>query len=122
MDADARHWFKTLGPVAAFPRRLPAFLESLLPVEDSRGLLAAAHLLSQLVYWHKRGANGEWTYKRDVDMMAETGLTRHELLRAKHLLVKTHFVNITHRGLPRTTWYRVDMINLLNAAKRFTDE
>jgi len=105
------------GRVIAYRPRHTCLLEQILPPK-TRGLPNAAILLAQLIYWHGKGANGDWTYKKDLDMREETGLSRMELKHAKELLRKSRLVAIEHHGIPPLTWYCVDLKNLVSLLRR----
>jgi hypothetical protein len=83
------------------------------------GNVTSALLLSQICYWSKRTTKpGGWFYKSSSDWMAETGLTRHELISARRRLVDRNIVSEMRRGIPATVNFRLnaDILNELLAA------
>lgn len=71
------------------------------------GSVTGAVLLSQSVYWQARSKHeGGWWFKTQADWQDETGLTRRELATAKAAC--KNFLESDVRGVPATTWYRVN--------------
>ena len=65
------------------------------------GSVKAAILLSQMIYWTKKGvnvkANDGWFHKQAEHWTIETGLTRHEQNTARKLLVQLGFLDVQHK-------------------------
>lgn len=85
------------------------------------GKAVAGILLGQLCFWDGVNATtkGEhwdgWFYKAAQDLMAETGLSRSELETGQRILLGLGFAEMEARGVPRTTWYRVDLDKIAEA-------
>jgi len=71
----------------------------------------AALLLSQLVYWTRRGAdvldNDGWIFKTREDWEAEIGLSKHEQITARNILTGLGLMEETRTGAPARNCYRV---------------
>jgi hypothetical protein len=79
------------------------------------GSVTAAVLLSQAVYWSRRtGANDGWFWKTVDEWEEETGLSRYEQETARKILgrITPLFWEEAKRGIPRRTWYRLDLEQL----------
>ena len=65
------------------------------------GSVKAAILLSQMIYWTKKGvsvkANDGWFHKQAEHWTMETGLTRHEQDTSRKLLVQLEFLEVKHK-------------------------
>src|SRR3990167_11550865 len=71
------------------------------------GSVKAAILLSQAVYWQKRAKQKDgWWYKSAKEWEDETGLTRHELDKAKKDCEK--YLKTDLRGVPATVHWKVE--------------
>lgn len=70
------------------------------------GGVTGAVLLSQLVYWHNR-MDGEWFYKTQSEIKAETGLTREEQETARRRLISAGVIEEERRGVPAKLFFRV---------------
>lgn len=69
--------------------------------------------LSQLWYWHGRGADPEWIHKTIVEWTEETGLSRKEQDRAKRELVSRGLISIEKRGVPCRCYFRLNMAEII---------
>lgn len=78
---------------------------------DLTGSVTAALFLSQAVYWQYRN-DGHWTKTRD-EWTEETGLSRREQETARKRLRELPFYHEQHAGMPRQTWYHVDLDALM---------
>ena len=71
----------------------------------------AALLLSQLVYWTRRGAdvldNDGWIFKTREDWEAEIGLSKHEQITARNILTGLGLMEEARTGAPARNCYRV---------------
>ncbi len=88
------------------------------------GSVKAAILLSQMIYWTKKGvevkANDGWFRKRSEHWTIETGLTRHEQDTARKLLVDIGFLEIRHvvaegKKAHGEVHYRLNLMKIGNA-------
>lgn len=71
------------------------------------GSVKAAILLSQAVYWQKRARQKDgWWYKTAEEWEDETGLTRHELDRARKAAEKYLMTDV--RDVPPRLYWKVD--------------
>ena len=68
------------------------------------GSVTAGIVLSQLMYWFSKK---DEIYKTDKQMMKETFLSADELRSAKKKLKKVDFIEITRRGIPAKTYYKI---------------
>ncbi|MFQ1679192.1 replication protein [Pantoea dispersa] len=85
------------------------------------GGVTGAVLLSQLVYWHNR-MDGEWFYKTQSEIRAETGLSREEQETARRRLISAGVIEEERRGVPAKLFFRVkadhlESLLLQNAGK-----
>ena len=75
------------------------------------GDMKAALLLSQLVYWTRRGAdvldNDGWVFKTREQWEAEIGLSKHEQATARGILVGLGIIEEARTGAPARNCYRV---------------
>lgn len=78
------------------------------------GKMTAGVALAQLVYWWS-SKGGQWLYKTDVEVCAETALTPDEWVAAKKLLKASGFVSIELRGLPAKSHYFVHIDKITDA-------
>jgi hypothetical protein len=72
----------------------------------------AALLLSQLVYWTRRGAdvldNDGWVFKTREQWEAEIGLSKHEQVTARNILIGLGLMAEARTGAPARNCYRVN--------------
>jgi len=72
----------------------------------------AALLLSQLVYWTRRGAdvldNDGWVFKTREQWEAEIGLSKHEQVTARNILINLGLMEEARTGAPARNCYRVN--------------
>lgn len=72
----------------------------------------AALLLSQLVYWTRRGAdvldNDGWVFKTREQWEAEIGLSKHEQVTARNILIGLGLMEEARTGAPARNCYRVN--------------
>ncbi|MBU9363476.1 hypothetical protein [Burkholderia multivorans] len=80
-----------------------------------------AMLLSQLVYWTRRGrdvgGNGGWVHKTREHWFAETGLSREEQENARRRLRDRAFVTEWRGGRPACLHYRLDVRAMSTAVR-----
>ncbi|MBR8030104.1 hypothetical protein KDX27_41290 [Burkholderia cenocepacia] len=80
-----------------------------------------ALLLSQLVYWTRRGrdveANGGWIHKTREHWLLETGLSREEQENARRRLRNLNLVSEWRSGQPARMHYRLEMEALSTAVR-----
>lgn len=63
---------------------------------DITGNFAAAHMLSQLIYWSQRTPNADgWVYKSDADWAKEIRLSRFQVVSAKTVLQDLELIEVT---------------------------
>lgn len=71
----------------------------------------AALLLSQLVYWTRRGAdvldNDGWVFKTREQLEEEIGLSKHEQVTARNILIGLGLMEEARTGAPARNCYRV---------------
>jgi len=77
------------------------------------GSITAGLLLSQVVYWDS--VMKREFYKKDKEFCKELGMSIDEFKGAKKKIVK--FVNITIKGIPPTTYYRLNKESVILAIK-----
>ena len=72
------------------------------------GKTSAGYLLSQIIHWHtvKKGAE---FYKTDKEFCQELEMGPSEFRAAKKLLTDMQAITIVRRGIPSTSYYRVNM-------------
>lgn len=72
----------------------------------------AALLLSQLVYWTRRGAdvldNDGWVFKTREQWEAEIGLSKHEQVTARNILINLGLMEEARTGAPARNCYRLN--------------
>jgi hypothetical protein len=72
------------APLYQLPGRPIAYFPTIVPYVGS---VNAAVVLCQLVYWTPRAKNDQgWIYKTQLELMQETGLSRHEQRAAREVL------------------------------------
>ena len=64
-------------------------------------------LLSQLLYWHEKGTEPDWTYKTMADFERETCLTRKEQDTAIKLWKKLGVLETKVAGLPAKRYFKI---------------
>ncbi|HZO87316.1 MAG TPA: hypothetical protein VFB38_03185 [Chthonomonadaceae bacterium] len=80
------------------------------------GGASAGLFLSQLWYWHDKGADPDgWIYKTQSEIEEETCLTRWEQETARKALRQHGLVEEQKRGLPAKLYYRVNIAAVLEA-------
>ncbi|MBL8482446.1 MAG: hypothetical protein JNJ60_09630 [Rhodocyclaceae bacterium] len=76
----------------------------------------AGLFLSQAMYWTRTGdcivERQGWFYKTAAEWSSETGLSRHEIRRARALLSAAGLLEQRVQGFPATCWYRVNLAAL----------
>ena len=77
------------------------------------GKATSGLFLSQLLYWHGKGANKEWVYKTIEEFRRETYLSRSEQDRAIAFWKQIDVIEVQLRGLPRKRYFRIDEERLL---------
>lgn len=79
----------------------------------------AALILSQLLYWHGKGARGEWTYKTVRDLQFEVGLTKNEQRTAINKLVNAGIVRVELKQIPATRHFKINLPVLREAIEQW---
>jgi hypothetical protein len=93
-------------PFAQPPGHPISYFPSLVPVAGS---VKAAVLLCQLVYWTPRTrASDGWIYKSQLQLMQETGMTRHELQQSRTALKRRGLLADRFGHRDHRLWLRVD--------------
>lgn len=69
----------------------------------------AGLLLSQLLFWHGKGAKKPWTYKTIEELRLETGLSRTEQQTAIKALVRLGILELTLKGVPAKRHFKIDI-------------
>ncbi len=76
---------------------------------NALGSAKAGLLLSQLLYWHEKGFNPEWTYKTIEEMKKETALSRDEQKTAIKICEKFGVLEKKIMGIPARRHFKVNM-------------
>lgn len=84
------------------------------------GGVSAAVFLSNLIYWHDRGADPDWIYKTQEQIEMETGLSRTEQDTARRQLKMLGFLRECRRGIPAKMHYHLDLEKLNSAFDIFS--
>jgi len=91
-----------LGRCIAFHKRLV----------DLTGSVKASLMLSQSIYWTRRGKDirqdDGWFFKTMEQWQYETGLSRHEQAHARAILRGLHLLAERKHGVPAKSFFRVD--------------
>jgi hypothetical protein len=88
------------SPLSQLPGHLIAYYPAIVP---QVGSVNAAVLLCQLVYWTPRAKDAQgWVYKTQLELMQETGLSRHEQRKARDMLkarglLEEHYDRLEHQ-------------------------
>lgn len=72
------------------------------------GSVAGGVLLSQLMFWYSANDEDEFSIN-DADLRQQTGLSEWELKTEKYKLKQLDFIEIAIRGVPATTYYKIDI-------------
>jgi hypothetical protein len=100
-------------PFVQPPGHTISFFPSLVPVAGS---VKAAVLLCQLVYWTPRTKNSDgWIYKSQLQLMQETGMSRHELHQSRAQLKRRGLLADRYGRADHRLYLRVNVENY-NAA------
>lgn len=98
--------YQRLGPPVAFHYNLGRLT----------GSVKAGLMLSQALYWTARGSDivrrDGWFYKTQRDWQHETGMSRTEQETARRILRSMGLVEERHEGMPRRTWFRMNLAAL----------
>jgi hypothetical protein len=94
-----------------FETRVVAFNPDLANV---LGSVKAGLLLSQLLYWHRKGSNPEWTYKTIEEMKEETALSRSEQETAIKICEKYKVIEKKLMGIPARRHFKIDIEKIIN--------
>jgi hypothetical protein len=73
------------------------------------GSANAGILLSQLLYWHKKGADKDWIYKTIDEMQTETSLSRAEQDTAIKICKKFNILEVKLKGIPAKRHFNLDI-------------
>ena len=73
------------------------------------GSANAGILLSQLLYWHKKGTDKDWVYKTIDEMQTETALSRAEQDTAIKICKKFNILEVKLRGIPAKRHFHLDI-------------
>ncbi|MHC4573355.1 MAG: hypothetical protein ACYS76_04375 [Planctomycetota bacterium] len=82
--------------------------------------VTAGLLLSQIVYWWYAVQEREF-YKTDKDFRGEIGMGPREFKTAKSKLKKLNLVTMTRKGIPATTYYRLQVTELAAQISRWAE-
>lgn len=77
------------------------------------GSAKAGIFLSQLLYWHEKGRNPEWTYKTIKEVEEETALTRHEQDIAIKICKEKRVIEIQLKGIPAKRHFKINIDNII---------
>lgn len=77
----------------------------------------AGLLLSQLLYWYKKGRNPEWFYKTIDEIKKETYLTRSQQDTAIRKCKKLGLIDIKRGGIPRKRYFNVKVERIVDLLK-----
>jgi hypothetical protein len=86
------------------------------------GSVSATLFLSQLLYWHGKGSDGDgWIYKTREQMKIETGLTFRMQDHARDTLRKLNILEEKLAGMPRRLYYKIKIQNLFDLIVRYKE-
>lgn len=77
----------------------------------------AGLLLSQLLYWHKKGRNPEWFYKTIAEIKEEVYLTRSQQDTAIKKCRNLGLIEIKLMGIPRKRYFKVKIERIVDLLK-----
>ena len=69
----------------------------------------AGLFMSQLLYWHQKGRNKDWTYKTINEFKEETCLTRSEQERAIKIWKELGVLEVELRSIPRRRFFKINL-------------
>lgn len=72
----------------------------------------AGLFMSQMLYWHQKGRDKEWTYKTRREFELETCLTRSEQDRAIIIWKRLGTLEVKKRGIPQRRFFRINIERL----------
>ncbi len=73
------------------------------------GSVEAAIFFGQLLYWHGKGAKGDWVYKTIKECEYETGLSRYQQESAIKKCTALGFLETKLAGIPATRHFKVKL-------------
>jgi len=82
------------------------------------GSVKAGLLLSQLLWWHEKGNDREWTYKTMEEIKQETALSRKEQDGAIRILKKSKILEVMVKGLPAKRHFKIDFDKIIELAEK----
>lgn len=85
------------------------------------GSVIAGLLASNLIYWSSKVGDKEF-YKTDKDLISELRCGRKAFMAAKEKLLSTKAFKVEYRGLPRRTYYTVNLVEVLELIKRCREQ
>lgn len=74
--------------------------------------ITAGLLLSQLLYWNRKGNNPEWFYKTIEEIKQETALSREEQDTAIKKLKKLNLIEVKVMGIPAKRYFKINLNEL----------
>lgn len=77
------------------------------------GSVKAGIFLSQLLYWHEKGRNPEWTYKTIDEIKEELALTRKEQDAAIKICKDKKVIEVKLKGMPAKRHFRINIDNII---------
>jgi len=78
------------------------------------GSIPAGLLLSQLLYWYRKGKDKEWFYKTHVEITKETSLSRGEIDYAVKKLKQLKIIEVKVKGLPAKRYFKINLEHIDN--------
>lgn len=83
----------------------------------------SALFLSQMLYWHGKGARSDgWIWKTQTELTEETGLTRRHQATARKKLRALGILEEKKMGIPGKLYYRINVDNLLDMVMGWREE
>ncbi len=76
------------------------------------GSVKAGLLLSQLLYWWRKGQNPEWIYKTIDEIEEETALSRYEQDGAIQKIRNLKLVEVKRKGIPAKRHFKLNLGNI----------
>ncbi|HVV15372.1 MAG TPA: hypothetical protein VHD55_03175 [Candidatus Paceibacterota bacterium] len=78
------------------------------------GSVKAGVLIGQLLYWHGKGHDPNWTYKTIEEMYEETGLSRREQETAIAICKQKGILEVIRKGIPPRRYFKIDVEKVIS--------
>lgn len=82
------------------------------------GSVKAGLLLNQLLFWHGKGRDPEWTYKTIKEMEKETGLSRAEQATAIRICKRYEILEVKRKGIPAKRHFRININKIVELMRK----